>query len=329
MTLLPLLDPSATAVRAADAGRLATPYLRLDVPRAVRRFQMITAAFGPGTVHYAVKANPHPELLGTLVRAGGRFDVASAGEVELASPRPPPSDLIFSNPVKRRSDIAYAYVAGPAVRRRLRRRGRQAGRDRARLVGPGPPVHQRRRLGPPDVRQVRPASSRSCSVAAPAHRRGLDAAGVAFHVGSQQRDPRRWVLPIAQRRPGFARLRAAGLRPRCSTSAVVFRPGTRCLPEPSPLPPRRPWRVRRHFGTTPPDLILEPGRGVVGDAGQLVAEVLGVTSRPGRRWVTLDVGIFSGWSKPSARRSATGSAPTGTATRVPPCWSGRPATAST
>ena len=36
---------------------------------------------------------------------------------------------------------------------------------------------------------------------------------------------------------------------------------------------------------------MEPGRGIVGDAGTLVAEVIGVTWRYGRRWVTVDVGV--------------------------------------
>ena len=40
--------------------------------------------------------------------------------------------------------------------------------------------------------------------------------------------------------------------------------------------------------------MIEPGRGIVGDAGTLVSEVLGVTWRGGRRWVYLDVGVYTG-----------------------------------
>ena len=45
---------------------------------------------------------------------------------------------------------------------------------------------------------------------------------------------------------------------------------------------------------TRPEVIIEPGRGIVGDAGTLVAEVIGITWRGGRRWVTVDAGLFSG-----------------------------------
>ena len=67
------------------------------------------------------------------------------------------------------------------------------------------------------------------------------------------------------------------------------------LLEPSATADPRPMLVERHFGAVRLRLILEPGRGIVGDAGQLVAEVLGVNWRAGRRWVTLDAGIFSGF----------------------------------
>ena len=49
-----------------------------------------------------------------------------------------------------------------------------------------------------------------------------------------------------------------------------------------------------YFAEPRPRLIIEPGRGVVGDAGVLVTEVVGVSWRGGRRWVYLDAGIYSG-----------------------------------
>ena len=40
--------------------------------------------------------------------------------------------------------------------------------------------------------------------------------------------------------------------------------------------------------------MIEPGRAVAGDAGVLVAGVIGVSIRAGRRWVYLDAGVFTG-----------------------------------
>jgi len=52
-----------------------------------------------------------------------------------------------------------------------------------------------------------------------------------------------------------------------------------------------------HFGTNMPEIYLEPGRGLVGDAGVLVSEVVLISKKSRtdlRRWVYTDVGIFNG-----------------------------------
>ena len=111
-----------SATEASVSGELPTPHLVLAVDRAVARFLIIFSAFGPGTVHYAVKANPHPVLIQALEQAGSRFDVASPGELELClSAGVTANHLVYSNPVKRGADIATARSASwrslrPALR---------------------------------------------------------------------------------------------------------------------------------------------------------------------------------------------------------------------
>ena len=80
---------------------------------AVTRYRRLGAAL-PGTrLHYAVKANPEPALLAALARAGSRFDVASPAEVVAAlEAGAAPGDLVYSHPVKRRADIAFAARLG-------------------------------------------------------------------------------------------------------------------------------------------------------------------------------------------------------------------------
>jgi ornithine decarboxylase len=56
--------------------------------------------------------------------------------------------------------------------------------------------------------------------------------------------------------------------------------------------------LRRHFGNRIPETIIEPGRGLVGDAGVIRAEVVLVSRKSedpdGQRWVFLDIGKFGG-----------------------------------
>jgi ornithine decarboxylase len=286
-----------TAAPAITPIRAATPYLALNVEQAVGHFRAVAAQFGSQAVHYAVKANPHPALVAALVRAGSRFDVASAGEVGLClDAGAAPADLIFSNPVKRRADIVFAYARG------VRCFVADATSELHKLAAAAPGASVLVRLATSGAGSDLPQSVKFGSPEADllgllqlANALGLEAAGVAFHVGSQQRDPLRWELPIAQAARVFAATRKAGLRPYLLDigGGLPARHEGDC--------PDLPAYARiiaaaldRHFGDERPELIVEPGRGIVGDAGTLVAEVIGITWRNGRRWVTVDVGFFSG-----------------------------------
>jgi len=55
--------------------------------------------------------------------------------------------------------------------------------------------------------------------------------------------------------------------------------------------------LRRHFGNRIPETIIEPGRGMVGNAGVIEAEVVLVSKKSENddvRWVYLDIGKFGG-----------------------------------
>ncbi|WP_187365584.1 hypothetical protein [Trebonia kvetii] len=99
--------------RSLAAGRPATSCLRLEVARAVDSFGALAAAFPEVTAHYAVKANPHPQLLAGLHAAGCRFEVASWAEVRaVMKAGVDPSTVLFIHPVKLPADIACARKAG-------------------------------------------------------------------------------------------------------------------------------------------------------------------------------------------------------------------------
>ncbi len=64
--------------------------------------------------------------------------------------------------------------------------------------------------------------------------------------------------------------------------------------------------LRKHFGNNLPKTIIEPGRGMVGNAGVIKAEVVLVSKKSDNdehRWVFLDIGKFGGWPKPWTKPS--------------------------
>ena len=121
---------------------------------------------------------------------------------------------------------------------------------------------------------------------------------MSFHVGSQQRDLSQWDIAIGKTAMLFTALNEAGIE----LSAVNLGGGF-----PARYRPRVPSleasveaitkAMTRHFGNSLPEMILEPGRGIAGDAGVIGAEVVLISRKSyddERRWVYLDIGRFGG-----------------------------------
>lgn len=277
--------------------RAATPYLRLDVETAIAKFRRLAAAL-PGTdIHYAVKANPEPALLAALHAAGSKFDVASPAEVDATlSVGASPSDLVHSNPVTRRSDLVLAAAQG------VRLFVVDSLEETAKVASAAPGAAVLCRLVTSGEGSDWPLSCKfGCStdqavaVLHYASSVGLEAAGVSFHVGSQQRDPGAWAAPIAASARVFELLGATGCRPRLLDLGGGFPANldADCL-APEIYGRTIEGLLDKHFGTRRPTTMVEPGRSIAAEAGVLSTEVLGVVHRNGARWVFLDVGVFTG-----------------------------------
>ena len=64
----------------------------------------------PGKILYAVKTNPHPEVIKTLLKSGiNQFDVASVEEIKAVRKFDQVSRCSFMHTIKRREDISEAY----------------------------------------------------------------------------------------------------------------------------------------------------------------------------------------------------------------------------
>ncbi len=131
-----------------------------------------------------------------------------------------------------------------------------------------------------------------------AHALGLVAHGLSFHVGSQQRNPRMWDRALKVSAEIFRELAERGVQLSMLNLGGGF--PTRYLKS---VPPVRAYgqtifrALRRHFGNRIPETIIEPGRGMVGNAGIIEAEVVLISRKSEAdrlRWVYLDIGKFNG-----------------------------------
>jgi ornithine decarboxylase len=157
----------------------------LDIVRD--NFEAFAKSLPDTSVYYAVKANPAPEILNLLESLGSSFDCASVGEIEMVLATGADADRIsYGNTIKKERDIARAFEYGV----RLFAVDCVEEVEKIARVAPDPrllprPVRRcRRRMAA--VPQVRLRPEMAPDVLEHAHRLGLEAYGVSFHVGSQQ-----------------------------------------------------------------------------------------------------------------------------------------------
>lgn len=292
------------------AERPATPCLVIDLEHLERSYRELRAALPEAPIFYAVTACAEPAVLQLLVRLGSSFSAADLAEVERClQAGAEPERVCYGSTIKKPADIARAHRSGitqfafdsePELRKIAR-------------AAPGASVVCRIRstaaAGTPRSPKFGCAPDMAADMLVLAPGLGLDAAGVSFHVGSQQRTPQAWDPAIARAAGVFRATAARGVHLRRLNLGGGF--PARCLdavPAPAEYGAGIRAAVRRHFGATPPELLREPGRSIAGDAGVLRSEVVLVSRRGARdtdRWVFLDAGRFGGRAAGVTHRIAT------------------------
>ena len=95
----------------AQAGD--TPLFVYDLDLIDARIARFRAAFPDVALHYAVKANPYDRVLRWIAKRVDGLDLASAGELDLASAAgAAPENLSFAGPGKRTVELEQAIAAG-------------------------------------------------------------------------------------------------------------------------------------------------------------------------------------------------------------------------
>lgn len=291
-------DPSRLDTYVADHS-FDQPTLVIDVDRVAAQYHALAAGLGRATIHYAVKANPAREIIARLVDLGSHFDAASKGEIELCLQEGAiPSDISFGNTIKRASDIAWAYGEGITLF------SADATEELEKIAANAPGARVYIRLIVEVSQADWPLSrkfgcDRDTALELLDHAKalGLQPVGFSFHVGSQTRRAEMWKptldalaqiwdaardaghdLTLLNIGGGFPAFYGEEIQAPTDYAAAVMA------------------QIHARFGEVP-QIMAEPGRGLVADAGVIVAEVLLVSRKSARdlhRWVYLDIGRFSG-----------------------------------
>ena len=296
---------------AVDLGRLAeqvgTPFYCYSTATLVRHYEVFAAAFADmsALVCYAVKANSNQAVLRTLARLGAGMDVVSGGELLRALRAGVPAERItFSGVGKTADEMALALEAGihcfnvesePELRA-LSAVAAARGAVARIAVRLNPDVdartHHKISTGSAETKFGIPMSRATAVYAEAAALPGVAVAGVDMHIGSQITDLQPFEQAFARLARCVAELRGAGHSiGHVDLGGGLGIPYAAGADPASYHPARYAAVVRRHLGALECQLVFEPGRLIVGNAGVLVTRVLYVKSGAEKTFVVVDAAM--------------------------------------
>jgi ornithine decarboxylase len=283
-----------------DCERPPTPCLVVDLDEVETNYRALADAMPLARIYYAVKANPAKPIIERLIPLGSYFDAASIYEIEHLLACGTTADRIsFGHTVKKQGDIERAWRLG------VRMFAFDSAEELAKLAKAAPGASVFCRILVSNASADWPLSDKfGCTIEmardliVSARDLGLDPYGVSFHVGSQQRDPGQWDVAIGKTAMLFTDLAERGIELRMVNLGGGFPAKYRQHVEGVPVYAKAIMdAMTKHFGNRLPQMVIEPGRGLVGDAGMIQSEVVLVSRKSydaERRWVYLDIGKFGG-----------------------------------
>lgn len=281
---------------------LETPNIVINVNTVKQNYIKLRDSFPYARIYYAVKSNPGEPVLKMLVEMGANFDIASRYELDLINKFDvSPDRLSYGNTIKKAKDIKYFYDKG------VRMFATDSKDDLKNIAeqAPGSRIYVRILIEStttadwPLSRKFGCHPDMAYDLLVQARELGLTPYGISFHVGSQQRDIGQWNDAIAKAKYLFTSLEEEeGIRLSMINMGGGF-PASYVDPtnDLSTYASEITRYIQEDFGEDIPEIILEPGRSLVGDSGILTSEVI-LTSRKNNtalnRWVYIDAGKFNG-----------------------------------
>ncbi|MFO7322400.1 MAG: diaminopimelate decarboxylase [Chloroflexota bacterium] len=289
-------DSVPVADIAAGAG---TPLYVYSLPRVLHNLERVRAAFAPlgGRVHYSIKANGNLALLRALGEAGVGMDAVSAGEIHRALAAGVPGErMIFAGVGKTPDELAYALDNGVSwfnvenveecrILNHLAA-GRGLTAQVALRLNPGivAQTHRHIATGHGGAKFGLSAETVRHLLESQADYPALRFAGLHLHIGSQLHDTAETVaavrkaLELVRPYPSIRTLNIGGGIP------VAYHAGEE-------LPPPEAFAQALRPLLEGYQVILEPGRAIVADAGILVTRVLYTKTQGDVTFVMVDAGM--------------------------------------
>jgi diaminopimelate decarboxylase len=286
------------SVPVADiVAETGTPVYIYSLKRAVANLREIQTAFPKAHIHYSAKANANLAVLRSLIEAGAGIDAVSGGEIHRAlKAGAKPENIVFAGVGKTSGELYYAVehdigwfnlenieearllnsiagVAGKKVRVAIRFNPDVAANTH-RHIATG---HGGAKFGL-NANAVKTLLDQRSTLP------NLHFEGLHIHIGSQLGDADATVKAVQTARdlikpyPNIKTLNIGGGFP------ANYNPGRQ-------VPTAAKFATALEPLLKDYEVILEPGRSIIADAGMLVTRVLYLKSQGGQRFAIVDAGM--------------------------------------
>lgn len=279
---------------------LMTPSLIIDFDHIHSTYDRFLQAMPAGQVFYAMKSNANPQIVQLVVDMHGGLEIASMAELELSlNAGAIGEQIICSNPIKTPAFIkrmhrekVYAMVVDSTYEV-----------EKVAQYAPGSRVYVR--LAVDNTGSVLPLAGKfgvsgeeALALFDQARDLGLQPIGLSFHVGSQCLSPKNWANAIKACGDVWREAEARGHEFYFLDIGGGFPAGNyhdSSIPSVETIGDVVNQAVVDFIPAKPNlMLVLEPGRGLVGDSGKLIVEVVGKAKRGETMWLYMDAGVFNG-----------------------------------
>ena len=281
-----------------------TPFILFDLSAVEHNYKIIQRYIKNAKIFFAVKSNHHTRILQKLIALGSCFEVASGGELKmLIKLRVNPEKISFSNPVKNIADIKLAYSYGVRLfvydsLCELMKLKKYAPESKGIIRLNVRYLFTNLKIGSMPFLGIKKDEALDLLL----HSLKLEyyTAGITFHVGSLTVNPIIWRKVILYARDFFIQAKKIGCQLEILNLGGGF-PSTAQLSikNPSKTGPEYLYKfinneINKRFFHSRPVIIVEPGVGLVANAGILIASVICIAKRGKDIFVHIDVGSHNG-----------------------------------
>ena len=290
------------------ANEHGTPLFVVDHDELRRNYATFRKYLPRVQAYYAVKANPSPEIVRTLFKAGASFDVASLPELRIVCEniKDLPAKkrqqwiwdrIIYANPIKANETLAELDHYNPLVTydnseeiRKIRKYAPNAGLAlRLKVANTGAMVELSSKFGA--------SPGEAVDLILGADKAGLVVEGLSFHVGSQTTNFENYVQAINLAASIFKEARDRGYK---KMNLLDIGGGFPAPYDAAVKPFRELARIinRELDRLFPKDvqILAEPGRFMVATAGIAISKIIGKAVRDGKLCYYIDDGVYHTFS---------------------------------